>query len=92
MDELMHIYAQDSWHQPATIVGNRAALERLVETIQSALDTGQGSTFELETFANDGEGYEVRVMVINDTDMWAQIATPYTDEMCQGTNAGKVYP
>lgn len=90
--ELLHIFAQDSWHQPATIVGNRAALEHLIETLQSALDTGQGSTFELETFTNDGEGYTVRIMVMNDTDLWQQIATPYTDPDAQGTNAGKVYP
>lgn len=89
--KLLHIYAQDSWHQPVTIVGNREALEQLVEHLQLLLNDGQqGQSFE--AFVNDGEGYDVRLLMIEHPDTWERIATPYTDEMCQGTNEGKVYP
>lgn len=92
MDELLHIYAQQSWHQPVTIVGNRAALEALRDAIQQALDIGQGVTTSAEVFTNDGEGYEVLIMPCEDKDLWDTFATPYTDPDAQGTNQGRAYP
>lgn len=90
--ELLHIYAQDSWHQEATIVGNRAALERLVAVLHRALEMDAGIELSTEVFANDGEGYECRVIRLENETQWDELATPYTDEMCQGTNEGRVYP
>lgn len=92
MNELLHIYAQDSWHQPATIVGNRAALEHLVSVLHRALEMMPAQELSFDTFVNDGESYECRVICVEHPDTWAQIATPYTDPDAQGTNEGRVYP
>lgn len=90
--ELLHIYAQDSWHQEATIVGNRAALEHLVKLLQLALEMDPGCEFSIEVSANDGEGYECKVICLENEKQWDDLATPYTDPDCQGANVGKVYP
>jgi len=92
MNELLHIYAQDSWHQPVTIVGNRSALEALRDAIQSAIDTGQNAATTVDVFTNDGEGYEVLIMPCEDAVLWETFATPYTDPDAQGTNQGRVIP
>lgn len=92
MGELLHIYGQGFWHAPATIIGNREALEHLVATLHRALEMDVGLELSHETCANDGEGYDIRVIRLEDETAWRQIATPYTDEDCQGANEGKLYP
>ncbi len=88
----LHIYGQDSWHSEAAIVGNRAALENLIHALQLALEMDAGSEFAIEAFVNDGEGYNCKVIRLENDVQWDELATPYTDEVCQFANDGKVYP
>ena len=52
----LHIYAQDFWHTPATIVGDRAAIIALIQTLQEVLSTQTGVEHKLEASVSDGEG------------------------------------
>ncbi len=54
----MHVYGQYQWHAPATIRGNRRALQALRDAIDRAMKEGSG---EASVFATDGEGYSVDV-------------------------------
>lgn len=90
--DILHIYAQDSWHQTATIVGNREGLQKLANALNKLLSITSGHAETFETFANDGEGYECRVLWLEHEATWQQIATPYTDDICQRANEGKVIP
>lgn len=75
----LHIYAQLLWHGEAFIVGTPAALRALRDTCDLALE---GKTQAVTSFAADGEGYNVFVVPLEESDpRWEQLVLPYTDEM-----------
>lgn len=85
MDELLHIYGQDYWHCPVLIVGQKNALEKLRDAIDQALQEGHGTC---TVYVNDGEGYDVHVVMENSNwgePVWATMQVPYTDS-CAQTN------
>ena len=64
----IHIYAQDSWHDNAHIVGTVDGLRALRDTLNHILETPAPSGQEnplypehMTVFANDGEGYHLYV-------------------------------
>lgn len=63
----LHIYPQTSWHEEAWAVGNRAALEALRDAINRALESNKPEGVTM--FANDGEGYRVLVVPLEDSDV-----------------------
>lgn len=74
---LLHVIAQQHYHMPAFIVGNRLALENLRAAINAALATGAGHA---AVFANDGEGYGLHVAFRINLD---DVPYGYTDrDMC----------
>lgn len=76
---VLHVYAQHSHHGEAYIAGNRRALIDLRHTIDEALALGDG---EMRTFANDGEGYELQVVMVTEAQA-AKLATGYTADYAQ---------
>lgn len=54
----LHIKSQTRWHGEAEIIGTRHALQTLADAIHTALESGKS---EIEAFASDGEGYELRI-------------------------------
>ena len=72
--EVLHCYAQYSWHMDAYISGSRDALVMLRDAIDAALNTGVA---ECEVFASDGEGYSIYVVAMSDADAKRQVV-PYT--------------
>lgn len=74
---ILHIYAQDSWHQEAYIVGNKEGLLELKKAIDQALKLKQGIANVSPT---DGEGYEAYVLLVGDDeeDKFHQLKLPYT--------------
>ncbi|ARM83957.1 hypothetical protein [Marinobacter salarius] len=62
----LHIYAQEFFHTPAVIAGNREALEMLKRAVDKALAQGVA---EFETFQNDGEGYDCTVVCGTEDEM-----------------------
>ena len=85
--KLLHIYAQGAWHDDVYIIGNRAGLQRLHKAISQALESGIADTADPRDFpglmVNDGEGYEVRVIKMDnfewDGEFWTRLATPYME-------------
>ena len=82
---ILHIYAQDSWHQEAFIVGNEEGLLELRNALDLALKSKQGIA---NVFPTDGEGYEAYVLLVGDDeeDKFHQLKLPYIGKnMDQGT-------
>lgn len=61
---LLHIYGQHFYHTPATVRGNRQALEALRDAINAALEAKSGQA-RASVFAADGEGYGIDVHRVN---------------------------
>lgn len=74
--EVLHIYAQEMWHDDAYLSGGRQALLQLRAAIDQALATG-AAMCDLTT--SDGEGYTVHVVAMTDADAERQVV-PYTDD------------
>ena len=75
--EVLHCYAQHSWHLDAYISGSRDALVMLRDAIDAALNTGVA---ECEVFASDGEAYSIYVVAMSDSDAKRQVV-PYTSDL-----------
>ncbi len=65
---LLQIYSQPCEHFDAVIVGNKAGLRRLFKTVLTASegDIGAEVRTDQEVFATDGEGYDVKVILMPD--------------------------
>lgn len=81
----LHIYAQAQWHDPAFIVGDRAALERLRDALQQALEKGYARPQAMTT---DGEGYVVHVVCVS-PEVMESTSLPYTDRSLVGLPDGE---
>lgn len=88
MNMLLHIYAQEIWHEPGYIIGTPEALLSLRDAITAALRTGRG---DMESFVCDGEGYTVHVLAVLEAQMHRLVA-PYTDPCAQDPDPGKTGP
>lgn len=86
----IHIYAQSQWHDEAYIVGNHSALRTLRDAIDKALLSGNGMA-EVQTFAEDGEGYDIHVMSVPEETLH-KLAVPYTSEMAAEKNDAALRP
>jgi hypothetical protein len=84
--DVLHLYAQPLWHAEAYIAGTRESLSALAAAIQRALLLG--GVAELDTFANDGEGYTVHVVAMDEADM-DRVPPPYTEEYASGTSSNE---
>ena len=99
-NEILHVYAQDQWHEDAFIVGDRAALVKLRDAIVQALD-GDADPFDdtisreglgkTAVFAADGEGYSLHVVAI-DAERMERMKLPYTGRMFNHPDAKGRYP
>ena len=79
---VIHIHAQEAWHDEAYLVGNRKALEKLKELIEQALKNE--NTANSVFYVADGEGFDLHV-VLDDNDWqsesWQKAELPYRDEL-----------
>ncbi len=68
IEKLLHIYSPPYEHADARIVGNRAGLSRLALTLAKAILENRDATTNSEdcVFATDGEGYEVKIIIMPD--------------------------
>ncbi|RIV26406.1 hypothetical protein D2Q93_04340 [Alicyclobacillaceae bacterium I2511] len=89
---LLHLHAQQEWHQPAFILGNKAGLLALRNTIDTAIQ--QGSSHAL-TMTRDGEKFDLYVLM-DDTDWqsesWRKAAVPYTEDAAVEQREEAVWP
>lgn len=90
--KLLHVYGQDAWHDEVYIIGNRAGLESLLNTIIRAIETGVDSTPSCDesdpVFVSDGEGFTT-VVFCDESDwqgeFWRNLAMPYNNDYAQGS-------
>lgn len=75
----IHIYAQEFWHNPAFITGDKTSLKELRDALDVALTEGVAKT---SSFASDGEGYDIHIAVA-DTN---HLPLPYTDDIAKYSN------
>ncbi|STZ77368.1 hypothetical protein [Bergeriella denitrificans] len=67
LDEILHVYGQQQYHDDLIICGTRPALEKLKSAIEAALTHSDG--FEMGTgFQNDGEGYDIEVYLVTEAE------------------------
>ena len=88
----LHLYPQPFWHDEAYIVGNRKGLERLRDALNKALEDEGDVDVSVNVMANDGEGYSVHVVKVNDGEKINMLAVPYTDEISKERDAEALYP
>lgn len=76
-ENTLHIYAQEIWHGEAYIVGTESALIDLANKISEACTRKHTIS---EHSVNDGEGYNVHILVVEDMD---PLSLPYTDDVAK---------
>lgn len=81
---VLHVYGHAHHHEPVYICGTVEALHELRATIDDALGYGKA---KMEAWPNDGEGYEV-VVVVADQEQAAALTAPYTDDFAQDKSNG----
>jgi len=84
MENILHIYGQEAWHDDAKIFGTEEALKQLIVTIKKVLEKKEGHQFE--TFVTDGEGYSVYIKLINSEKDFDKENLPYSDKELTGGN------
>ncbi len=89
MANVLHLYAQEYWHNDAHIIGTRDALITLRDVINVALKNHERES-HCSVFAADGEGYRVMVGVATEQSM-DTLQLPYTDTDATGEPRG-VHP
>lgn len=88
MNETLHIYAQEIWHDEAYIAGEREALTILRDAIDDALKKGTSSA---QFFTSDGEGFDVQIVVADEPTM-NKMMVPYTDDIAKAQGADNFGP
>jgi len=85
---MLHNYGQGFEHETVLIVGDKEELENLKRAIEKAIDSGKGCIY---TRNNDGEGYEIRIIRIeqNESD---NIILPYWCEESMDSRKCEEYP
>ncbi|RXH51250.1 hypothetical protein D6T70_12350 [Kurthia gibsonii] len=71
-----HIYAQNSWHDEAYIIGNRQGLEKLRDALTLTLEKGNTKN---NFWPKDLEGYDVLIACVEDAEM-NDLELPYSSE------------
>jgi hypothetical protein len=89
--EVLHVYAQEQWHSEVHIVGTPAALRHLARTLEKAAREQVAVTSE-PLFVNDGEGFEVRVVRLDDDKTADSLAVPYTRDFAEEKLDSAVWP
>ncbi|MGM0757660.1 MAG: hypothetical protein ACQETN_16145 [Bacillota bacterium] len=82
--ELCNIYAQQTYHFEACILGNRKGLLELRNAIDRALETGRSVA---HLYPSDFEGYETYIALVDDEQRFKKLTTPYVEEYVQEDDA-----
>ena len=89
---ILHVHPQEFYHYDAYLVANREALTALKAGIEETLSSGNVS---LEMSAADGEGYELKIQLIDkpiESDDWKNAALPYSDEGARDERPNIIWP
>jgi hypothetical protein len=81
MEPILKVFGADAWHSSVTIVGNKVAIENLIQALQEAIDGGSSTSEFSET---DGEYYDLDIKLFDhdsESVEWNKLPMHYTDEM-----------
>lgn len=88
----LHIYSPTWPHADGFIVGDRESLGRLKDAIDYALLSPTGrKDLSIDAFANDGEGYSLRVMCV-DSAIMSTLEAHYTGMAMAISSWGGISP
>lgn len=79
---VVHIYGQYAHHMEAIILGNIQGLLELYSAIGKALQTSNGDGETGKVCCNDGEGYDIKIQIVED-EMIDKLPVPYTADYAQ---------
>ncbi len=91
---IIHLWSNNAFHDEAYIVCNKKGLRQLRDELNRMLEQ-EVAHGEIETMCNDGEGYDLHVIVAEGPDGWMPVETalPYIDEdFGAEKRANAVYP
>ncbi|WP_400244941.1 hypothetical protein AB3U99_01125 [Niallia sp. JL1B1071] len=74
---LLYIYSQKQPHEDVVIVSNKTALLRLRDTIEHALEKGEG---DCQGVFSDFETYEIKIILNDeqyDSEFWQRLQLPF---------------
>lgn len=95
-DSMIHIFAQESWHEDAFIVANREGLEALRDALNKALKDGDKAVVELkDLMVGDGEGFDLAILRDDSpfaSEFWNRLAVPYSDEIARENRHNALTP
>lgn len=77
----LHVYPAPLWHDSVAIIGTQQALRHLAERLLAAADAG---TAIADCCANDGEGYWLDIVRVDDLANRSDIPCHYVDELADG--------
>jgi hypothetical protein len=88
-NNIIKIFGANAWHDNVSIIGNKEALEKLKQLIDSALEHGFSKD---EFMESDGEGFNIEIAINNhlfDSDEWIKFPVHYIDEMASEKDKNK---
>ena len=89
---LVHIYGQSVPQDSVHIVGNREGLLLLKAAIEAAL---LGGRHEVEVCVNDGEGFDIRAVMLDSSwnaAQWTNLSLPYSDSTAMEQRVNALWP
>lgn len=89
--KLLHVYGPDAFHDDVFIVGTPDALRALAKTVDRAIRYQEAELPEC-MFVNDGEGFQVRVLRVDDEKTALALAVPYTADYAQDKRDDCLWP
>lgn len=95
MNNILHIYSQEIWHDSAYIVGSKDALIALRDALialREAIDLALKENISMvSSFTNDGEGFYAFVNLLDEKTL-TKLAVPYIDEIAKEKNENAIPP
>ena len=88
----LQLYAQESWHMDAFILGNRSGLEALSQAVDEAMATAEGIAATPTLLPVDDEDYQVLVVRLDDVKRFGLLIGQYTAEFARSQDATGLRP
>lgn len=91
MNNIVHVYGQESFHDDVWIVADREGMERLYSSMGEIINGSGGLQQSFETCVNDGEGYSIHVKFDNTINM-GKYSVPYSADYACEKRKDAIYP
>ncbi len=91
---ILHVHAQAAWHDPAFLVGNRAALQALRDLLDTVL-AGGPTAQTAGCMVADGEHFDLCVALEDaawHSPAWVHAAVPYQSDAARECSSGAIHP